>query len=666
MSTPQHRAGDPGPAAPGAHAGHRRAERAPRPTLRSRGLPAVLAVTLVVTGIVVGAVHLGGSGDRAWASTVVKDNRISVLAGVARSTYDRDAMWTVGTSAANAADGGAILAVDTSGATVAHVDITGDVTGGWQDISAGPGHTLWIAGVARVWKHATVVPVFSISEPSDLAQTSARATRYKLRIPSREKGVQSLLVQPRSGRVYLATDRDHHGKLYVAPEKLSSTTVNRVEKVAKIPAGISGGTFGTRGDGLVLVDDDTTYLYAAPGADPSSRALPDEADPTGVSVDRRGRTLLVSSSRNRAIYRIPLAPDDWPTIPGVTLPTLPIPSSTAPTTSPTPTPTRTPTPTPTPTPTRTPTPTTSPTQTTQPTPSGTMGIGMYSGSFSYESFKSDFATYPAVETTYLNADQVTTPNISRHEAQIDHGISPVITLGYKNGPFTRAQIAAWGSDVQAYFKEFVAGLKTLSDYAAKADNGTHVYFADEHEAQIKINQDKYAYSAYGSSQKPTTQDSAAAWNKVMGYVRTAAPDVVRTYWYGGSGANEDTYASLLEPSLIQMATFDPYRWRHDSASDTPQSLWGSKISSLKSKSWMKNADGSLKPWGLTEWGTDASLGDSANATFITNAMDYLRQQGASFAVYFNRVDGNDTTNDFVITDGSQPKSLAAFRAEVQQ
>jgi hypothetical protein len=74
---------------------------------------------------------------------------------------------------------------------------------------------------------------------------------------------------------------------------------------------------------------------------------------------------------------------------------------------------------------------------------------------------------------------------------------------------------------------------------------------------------------------------------------------------------------------------------------------------------MKNADGTLKPWGLTEWGTDADFGDASNATFVKGALSFLRDQGATFAVYFNRKSG---PNDFVITDGRQPKTVAAYKA----
>lgn len=305
-------------------------------------------------------------------------------------------------------------------------------------------------------------------------------------------------------------------------------------------------------------------------------------------------------------------------------------------------------------------PTTSRSSTEAPRPAD-MLLGTYLGSHSFDEYRATFNQYPDVETIYLNAEQVATPHMAKHVDQIDRGISPIITLGYRNGPFTRAEIARWGPMVRIYYRNFVAGLDALARYAKSKRNGTKVYFADEHEAVVKINQGKYSFSGYGSAGRPAVRDSAAAWNRVMRYVRDAAPDVVRVYWYGGSGTGEDAFADDLEADLVQMATFDPYRWKHDRSTDTAEELWGAKIDHLMAQPWMRRSDGSLKPWGLTEWGTDTVHGDAANARFVADALRYLRFRGATLAVYFSRVDGNDSSNNFMLADSGQPQTLQAYR-----
>jgi len=132
---------------------------------------------------------------------------------------------------------------------------------------------------------------------------------------------------------------------------------------------------------------------------------------------------------------------------------------------------------------------------------------------------------------------------------------------------------------------------------------------------------------------------------------------VRLYWFGGSAEGEDAYADLLRPDLIQMATFDPYRRSDDSPDANAATLWGPRIDALLNQPWMRRADGSAKPWGLTEWGTDRQLGDASNARFVSETLRYLSARGARFAIYFDRADG---PNDFRFTDGSEPLTLKAY------
>jgi hypothetical protein len=348
----------------------------------------------------------------------------------------------------------------------------------------------------------------------------------------------------------------------------------------------------------------------------------------------------------------------WHPRPATATPTLPGQTRTVTATPTARNPTQTVTRTVTTSPTRNPTSSTTSPPASTPADLGNFGTGIYMGNYSALTAKSSLGFGQAYSTMYLPAASVTTPNIAKLEAELRDGTTPILDLEFKTGPFTMAQIAAWGPEVQAYIKTFVAGLNTLTDYASELHNGTRVIFSVNHEAVVKINQSKFTFAKYGGGQ-PTIADSADAWNQVMTYVAKNAPDVVRLYWYGGTGRNESVYANALQPGLIQAASFDPYRWSHNRSSDTAQSLWGSTVSSLKNQDWMRKADGSLKPWGLTEWGTDATFGDSSNATFVKEALAYIENQGATFAVYFDRRSG---ANNFLFTDGRQPKTAAAYAA----
>jgi len=264
------------------------------------------------------------------------------------------------------------------------------------------------------------------------------------------------------------------------------------------------------------------------------------------------------------------------------------------------------------------------------------------------------------DTVYLDATRDSTPDVEPLRSWLDQGISPVIDLTFKNGPFTLAQIAADTPATRAYLRTFVTGLRRLAQHAKELHNGTRVYFSFEHESVVKINQAKFVYEGY-RGQQPTVEQAAAAWNLVQAQVAEEAPGVIRLYWFGGSAPGEDAYAALLRPELVQMATFDPYRWSHDSPQATAAQLWGPRIDDLLSQPWMHGADGGLKPWGLTEWGTDRSLGDTDNARFVADTLAYLNARGARFAIYF---DCSDLPADFIFTDGSRPQTLAAYLSAI--
>lgn len=285
----------------------------------------------------------------------------------------------------------------------------------------------------------------------------------------------------------------------------------------------------------------------------------------------------------------------------------------------------------------------------------------YTGGFTFANATTKYAKTPKYYTSYPNAAQASggfsDANMKSYRAMIDKGISPVISLSWKTGPFTRAQVRDGKAD--ALVKTVVGKLKELSDYAASKNNGTKVYFGDEHEAIIKINQDKYTFTGYGSASKPTLAESAAAWNRVMGMVQGTAPRVVRVYWYGGFARDDGDlkYGDALKPDLIQMATFDPYHWMSRSSSATAASIWGTAVNKLKARSWMKNSTGGLKRWGLTEWGTEDSHGDAQRARFVRDASAWLESQGALFAIYFDRPGLNG--NNFELRSGTN--AYSAYR-----
>jgi hypothetical protein len=290
-----------------------------------------------------------------------------------------------------------------------------------------------------------------------------------------------------------------------------------------------------------------------------------------------------------------------------------------------------------------------------PPPAPTLGFGTYMGHFAAATVKTTIGKLPKFSTYYyqVSGSVPASLDIAKHKAEIDQGITQVIDLDYKSSTVSIASVATGAADtvLSAWLKD----LATLADYA-KTKNA-EVWFSFVHEAIVHINQNKFA-----NAPKPTTAQMAAAWNRVMGLCRTSAPNAVRTYWFGGMEtkvggvAGGVAHGDQLDPALIQAVTFDPYRFASHSDTETPQQTFGAVVDALKARSWAQG-----KPWGLTEYGTEASHGDKNNADWLTATVKYLRDQGAAIAVLFNRTNGS---NNYVITDGSAPLSLAAYKTAV--
>jgi hypothetical protein len=287
-----------------------------------------------------------------------------------------------------------------------------------------------------------------------------------------------------------------------------------------------------------------------------------------------------------------------------------------------------------------------------PPPSG-LRFGTYMGQFQSAAVKSATGKVPAFSTYYYQVSG-TTPaalNVAAHKAELDQGITQVIDLDWKASTQTIADVATGNADTT--LGTWLKNLKALTDYAASKDNGAQVWFSFVHEAVVHINGAKFT----GTNVTPTLAQMAAAWNRVMGLVRDQVPGAVRVYWFGGmeTKAGGLAFGDLLDPSLIQAVTADPYRFASHSDTETAQQTVGTLVAGIKAKSWAQG-----KPWGFTEYGTTQVHGDANNATWVTDVVALLKAQGASIAVYFNR----STDQNYMITDGSTPKSLAAYKTAV--
>ncbi|MFC0600057.1 hypothetical protein [Streptomyces palmae] len=194
---------------------------------------------------------LAAGDDQEPSSFTIEDERISESSGLAASRLHPGVYWTHNDSS----DGPYVYAVDSkTGRTVATVTLQGigrprDVEG----ISIGPDGNVYVGDIgdnlggkwSKVW-------IYRFPEPKRLGNTTVRATQFDVQYEGGPRNAEALMVDPRSGRVYIASKSDEDPGLYVGPPKLSSGGMNVFKRVSDLGMEVTDGAFSPDGSRLLL------------------------------------------------------------------------------------------------------------------------------------------------------------------------------------------------------------------------------------------------------------------------------------------------------------------------------------------------------------------------------------------------------------------------------
>lgn len=172
----------------------------------------------------------GGDGDKGFA---IKDPRITESSGLAASRLHPGVYWTHNDSD----DGPYLYAVDgASGETVARLTLTGvgtprDV----EAISVGPGGRLFVGDIGDnlggSWPY---VWIYELPEPEKLRDATVRATQYVVKYSDGPRDAESMVVHPKTGRVYIVDKKEEGGHLYEGPAELSASGDNVFRPIAPV------------------------------------------------------------------------------------------------------------------------------------------------------------------------------------------------------------------------------------------------------------------------------------------------------------------------------------------------------------------------------------------------------------------------------------------------
>jgi hypothetical protein len=234
----------------------------------------------------------------------IYDGAVRESSGLARSTYARDVLWTHNDSG----DGPRVFAIGSDGRTKAVVRLAGADARDWEDIATGPGHSIWVGDIGDNATRRTSISVYRFVEPTALHNTTVPDRKYNLVYPDGRHNAEGLMVNPGTGRVYVVTKATYGGGVYAAPKTLSTTSLNRLTKVAPAPAEVTAAAFSPNGSGFTLCNYGTAFVYPRLGAAPVRIAKPPLRQGESIEYGRGGQTLFMGSEGwHSPVYRLQMS-----------------------------------------------------------------------------------------------------------------------------------------------------------------------------------------------------------------------------------------------------------------------------------------------------------------------------------------------------------------------
>jgi hypothetical protein len=274
-----------------------------------------LAAALVLAGaqgalVCAGAPAVADSGPS--AAFTITDPRIAESSGLAASHRHPGVYWTHNDSG----DGPFVYAVDAAtGRTLAKVTLRGVSARDCEAISIGPDGDIYLGDIGDNIGSWPQVWIYRFPEPRVLRDQGVDVTRYTVRYAGGPRNAESLMVDPRTGRVYIASKNTDGGGLYEGPARLSPSGVNVFRKIADVPW-VTDGAFSPDGTRLLLRGYFGATDYRWHDGRPTRIGPVDmPLQPQGESVTYTpdGRSLMVGSEgASSEVWRVPLNGADLP------------------------------------------------------------------------------------------------------------------------------------------------------------------------------------------------------------------------------------------------------------------------------------------------------------------------------------------------------------------
>ncbi|MFI8088390.1 WD40 repeat domain-containing protein [Streptomyces sp. NPDC086080] len=253
----------------------------------------LLAATLLTGALAVPASAAESADGNEGFS--INDPRITESSGLAASRLHPGVYWTHNDSD----DGPYLYAVDSAtGETVARLTLTG--IGSPRDveaISVGPGNKIFVGDIGDnlggTWPY---VWIYELPEPKKLGDATVRATQYVVKYSDGPRDAESMVVHPKTGRVYIVDKKEEGGHLYEGPEKLSSSGENIFRPIAPVELWATDAALSPDGQQLAVRGYFGGVHYAWNGGRLQRK------DRLSVPLQGQGESVTYSADGSRLMY----------------------------------------------------------------------------------------------------------------------------------------------------------------------------------------------------------------------------------------------------------------------------------------------------------------------------------------------------------------------------
>ncbi|HSV38384.1 MAG TPA: hypothetical protein VLI04_06440 [Nocardioidaceae bacterium] len=170
-----------------------------------------------------------------------------------------------------------------------------------EALAAGPGDTLWVGDIGDNDAERSHITVYGIPTPGR-GDATVEPTSYEMVYDDGPRDAETLLVHPKTGRMYVVSKGLLGGTVYAAPKQLREDRTNVLQPVGGAGGLVTDGVFLPDGEHLLLRDYVSATLVAASDFTPLARfRLPAQEQGEGIGYD--GQRVLVSTEGEYAEVR---------------------------------------------------------------------------------------------------------------------------------------------------------------------------------------------------------------------------------------------------------------------------------------------------------------------------------------------------------------------------